>query len=42
MNNHALQLTDEEMRDFIINGYVKVKVDFPPEFSQEQFTNNST
>lgn len=34
MNNHALQLTDEEMRDFIINGYVKVKTDFPPSFHE--------
>ena len=34
MSNHALQLTDEEMRDFIINGYVKVKTDFPPSFHE--------
>ncbi len=34
MNNHALQLTDKQMRDFIINGYVKVKPDFPPSFHQ--------
>ena len=34
MNNHALQLTDEEMQDFIINGYVKVKTDFPPSFHE--------
>ena len=32
MNKSTLQLTDEEMRDFIINGYVKVKTDFPPSF----------
>ena len=34
MNKPALQLTDEEMRDFIINGYVKVKADFPPSFHE--------
>ena len=34
MSKHALQLTDEQMRDFIINGYVKVKPDFPPSFHQ--------
>jgi HEAT repeat protein len=37
MNNHALRLTDEEMRDFIINGYVKVKVDFPPSFHENVY-----
>ena len=34
MNRPALQLTDEQMRDFIINGYVKVKADFPPSFHE--------
>ena len=34
MNRHALQLTDEEMRDFIVNGYVKIKTDFPPSFHE--------
>ena len=34
MSNPALKLTDEEMRDFIINGYVKVKTDFPPSFHE--------
>ena len=34
MSKHALQLTDEQMRDFIINGYVKVKPDFPPNFHE--------
>ena len=34
MNKPALQLTDKEMRDFIINGYVKVKTDFPPSFHE--------
>ena len=34
MNKPALQLTDEEMRDFIINGYVKVQTDFPPSFHE--------
>ncbi len=32
MNRPALQLTDKEMQDFITNGYVKVKTDFPPGF----------
>ena len=34
MNRSALQLTDEAMRDFIINGYVTVKTDFPPSFHE--------
>ena len=34
MNSPTLRLTDEEMRDFIINGYVKVKPDFPPSFHE--------
>ena len=34
MNSPTLQLTDEEMRDFIINGYVKVQTDFPPSFHE--------
>ena len=34
MNRPALQLTDEQMRDFIINGYVKVKTDLPPSFHE--------
>ena len=34
MNSPTLQLTDEEMRDFIINGYVKVQPDFPPSFHE--------
>ncbi|MDD9975984.1 MAG: HEAT repeat domain-containing protein [Candidatus Poribacteria bacterium] len=34
MNKPALRLTDKEMRDFIINGYVKVKTDFPPGFHE--------
>ena len=34
MNKPALQLTDEEMRDFIINGYVKVKTDVPASFHE--------
>ena len=34
MNRPALQLTDQQMRDFIINGYVKVKTDFPPSFHE--------
>ena len=37
MSNHALKLTDAEMRDFIINGYVKVKVDFPPSFHENVY-----
>ena len=34
MSRHAVQLTDEEMRDFIINGYVNVKTEFPPSFHE--------
>ena len=34
MSRPALQLTDQEMRDFIINGYVKIKTDFPPSFHE--------
>ena len=34
MNMPTLQLTDEEMRDFIINGYVKVQTDFPSSFHE--------
>jgi len=34
MSRPALQLTDEQMRDFIINGYIKVKPDFPPGFHE--------
>lgn len=37
MNKHALKLTDNQMRDFIINGYVKVQTDFPPSFHQNIF-----
>ena len=35
MNMNAVQLTAQEMRDFIINGYVKVKTDFPPGFHED-------
>ncbi len=35
MNTDTLKLTDGEMRDFIINGYVKVKTDFPLSFHQK-------
>ena len=34
MNRPALQLTDKEMRDYIINGYVTVKTDFSPSFHE--------
>ena len=37
MNRPALQLTDEQMRDFIINGYIKVKPDFPPSFHENVY-----
>ena len=37
MNNHALQLTDKQMQDFIINGYIKVKPDFPPSFHENVY-----
>lgn len=35
MNTNAVQLTGQEMQDFIINGYVKVKTDFPPSFHED-------
>ncbi len=34
MNKPTLQLTDEQMRDFITNGYVKVNTDLPPSFHE--------
>jgi hypothetical protein len=34
MNRPALKLTDQEMRDFIINGYVTVKTDFSSSFHE--------
>ncbi len=37
MSRPALQLTDKEMRDFIVNGYVKVKTDFPPGFHENVY-----
>ena len=37
MKNQALQLTDEQMRDFIINGYITVKTNFPPSFHENIF-----
>ena len=37
MSKHALQLTDEQMRDFIVNGYVKVQTDFPPSFHENVY-----
>ena len=37
MKNQALPLTDEQMRDFIINGFIKVKTDFPPSFHEHIF-----
>ena len=37
MNRPTLQLTDEQMRDFIINGYIKVKPDFPPSFHENVY-----
>ena len=37
IKNQAIQLTDAQMRDFIINGYVKVKTDFPPSFHESIF-----
>ena len=35
MNRPTLQLTDQQMRDFIINGYVKIKTDFPSSFHED-------
>ena len=37
MSRHALQLTDKQMRDFIINGYIKVKPDLPPSFHENVY-----
>ncbi|MCE2403082.1 HEAT repeat domain-containing protein [Candidatus Poribacteria bacterium] len=37
MKNQAVQLTDEQMRDFIINGYITIKTDFPPSFHEDIF-----
>ena len=37
MISNAIQLSDEQMRDFIINGYIKVKTDFPPDFHEHVF-----
>ncbi|MCG9134792.1 HEAT repeat domain-containing protein [Candidatus Poribacteria bacterium] len=34
MNRPTLKLTDEQMRDFIVNGYLKVKTDFPAGFHE--------
>ncbi len=34
MNKPTLKLTDEQMRGFIVNGYVKVKTDFPASFHE--------
>ena len=34
MSRPALQLTDQEMQDFIINGYVKIRTDFPLSFHE--------
>ncbi len=34
MKTHVLKLSEQEMRDFIINGYVKLKTDFPPSFHE--------
>ncbi len=35
MQNQSIPLTDEQMRDFIINGFIKVKTDFPPSFHEQ-------
>lgn len=37
MNIQGIQLTDEQMRDFIINGYITVKTDFPASFHEQIF-----
>ena len=37
MSKPTLKLTDTEMRDFIINGYVKVQTDFPPSFHENVY-----
>ncbi len=35
MKSQPIQLSDAQMRDFIINGYIKVKTDFPPSFHEK-------
>ena len=37
MNRPTLPLTDQQMRDFIINGYIKVKTDFPSSFHENVY-----
>ncbi len=37
MKNPSVQLTDQQMRDFIINGYVVVRTDYPPSFHEKVF-----
>ena len=37
MSRPALQLTDEQIRDFIINGYIKIKPDLPPSFHENVY-----
>ena len=37
MSKPTLQLTDEQMRGFIINGYIKVQTDLPPSFHENVY-----
>lgn len=37
MKNHAISLTDQQMRDFIVNGYLIIKPDFPKSFHDTIF-----
>ena len=34
MDSHVRELTEAEIQDFIVNGYIKVKADFPPGFHE--------
>ena len=35
-------LTDRQIHDFIVNGFITVKTDLPPSFHQEVYTSSST
>ena len=37
MDNQEYLLNDEEMRRFIIDGYIKIQTDFPANFHQTIF-----
>ncbi len=37
MKRQAIQLTDDQMRDFIVNGYIELKTDLPKSFHEKVF-----